>query len=180
MAATSSGGRASFANAGSTRREGLELGVEGDWSPRWHYAMAANWLRARSTEAYVYRVFSDGALQTRQVAAGNRLPGIPQAEAFMELAWNSQDERLGVAMELRASDRVFVDDRNSDAAPGHALLALRGTWGLSASGWQTFARIDNLFDRDVVGSVIVNEGNGRFFESGAGRTITLGLGWRSP
>lgn len=179
VAAASLGGRASFANGGSTRREGLELGVEGSWSPYWHYWVAANWLRARFTEGFAYQVFSDGALQTRQVAAGNRLPGIPQADAFVELAWSSLDGRIGVAAELRASDRVFVDDRNSDAAPGHALMALRGTWGLSTSGWQAFARVDNLFDRNVVGSVIVNEGNGRFFEPGAGRTITLGLGWRS-
>lgn len=180
VAAASLGGRASFANAGSTRREGLELGVEGSWSPRWRYAVAANWLSARFTQGFAYQVFSDGALQTRHVAAGNNMPGIPQADAFVEVAWNSLDGRLGLATELRASDRVFVDDRNSDAAPGHALLGLRGTWGLSTSGWHAFARIDNLLDRNVVGSVIVNEGNGRFFEPGAGRTITLGLGWRSP
>lgn len=180
VAAASIGGRASFANAGSTRREGLELGVEGTWNPRWRYALAANWLRASFTEGFAYQVFSDGALQTRRVATGNRLPGIPQADAFVEVAWNSQDGRLGVATELRLSDRVFVDDRNSDAAPGHSLLALRGTWGQSSAGWQAFARIDNLLDQDYVGSVIVNEGNGRFFEPGAGRTITLGLGWRSP
>lgn len=180
VAAASIGGRASFANAGSTLREGLELGVDGSWNTRWRYAVAANWLRARFTEGFTYQVFSDGALQTRQVAAGNRLPGIPQADAFVELAWSSLDGRIGVATELRASDRVFVDDRNSDAAPGHAVMALRGTWGLSTRGWQAFARIDNLFDRDVVGSVIVNEGSARFYEPGAGRTVTLGLGWRSP
>lgn len=180
VAAASLGGRASFANAGSTRREGLELGVERTWSPHWGYTVAANWLRARFTQGFAYQVFSGGALQTRQVAAGNRLPGIPKADAFVDVAWNSLDERIGIAMELRASDRVFVDDRNSDAAPGHALMALRGTWGQSASGWQAFARIDNLLDRNVVGSVIVNEGSGRFFEPGQGRTVTLGLGWRSP
>ena len=61
VAAASLGGRASFANAGSTRREGLELGVEGSWSPRWRYAVAANWLSARFTQGFAYQVFSDGS-----------------------------------------------------------------------------------------------------------------------
>ena len=33
-----------------------------------------------------------------------------------------------------------------------------------------FARVDNLFDRKYVGSVIVNDGNSRFFEPAPGRS----------
>ena len=42
---------------------------------------------------------------------------------------------------------------------------------------QAFARIDNALDRFHIGSVIVNEGNGRFYEPGAGRTFTVGARW---
>lgn len=37
---------------------------------------------------------------------------------------------------------------------------------LAAGGWDlaATARVDNVFDRRYAGSVIVNEGNGRFFE----------------
>jgi iron complex outermembrane receptor protein len=35
--------------------------------------------------------------------------------------------------------------------------------------------VDNLTDQKHVGSVIVNDGNGRFFEPGAGRKLMLGL-----
>jgi iron complex outermembrane receptor protein len=38
-----------------------------------------------------------------------------------------------------------------------------------------FARIDNLFDRRHVGSVIVNEANGRYFEPAEGRAWTVGV-----
>ena len=78
----------------------------------------------------------------------------------------------------RASGPVAVDDRNTDAAPGYARFDLRMEWRPAARGWFGFARVDNLFDRDHVGSVIVNDGNGRFFEPGAGRAVMLGLGWR--
>ncbi len=33
-----------------------------------------------------------------------------------------------------------------------------------------FGRIDNLFDREYVGPVIVNESNGRYYEPAPGRT----------
>ena len=38
---------------------------------------------------------------------------------------------------------------------------------------QTLARVDNLANRDHVGSVIVNDGNRRFFEPGAPRSLLL-------
>lgn len=36
-------------------------------------------------------------------------------------------------------------------------------------------RVDNLFDKRYVGSVIVNEGNSRFFEPAPGRTWLASL-----
>ena len=38
----------------------------------------------------------------------------------------------------------------------------------------SFLRVDNLFARKYAGSVIVNEGNGRFFEPAPGRTWLVG------
>jgi iron complex outermembrane receptor protein len=35
---------------------------------------------------------------------------------------------------------------------------------------KAFVRVDNLLDRKYAGSVIVNEGNSRFFEPAPGRT----------
>ena len=50
---------------------------------------------------------------------------------------------------------------------------LSGRW---QGGWslREFLRVDNIGDRNDVGSVIVNEGNSRFFEPAPGRTW-LGL-----
>jgi len=42
---------------------------------------------------------------------------------------------------------------------------------------RVFARIDNALDRSYVGSVIVNEGNGRFYEPGPRRGFMLGAEW---
>lgn len=176
--ADSRAGRSSFANAGRTRRDGIELSLGGDLPRGWSYAVAANALRARFRDAYTYTAASGGATETRTVSAGNRVPGIPRTDAFVELAWHEDTGSWGAALEARASGPVAVDDRNTDAAPGYARFDLRVEWRPRARGWFGFARIDNLLDRDHVGSVIVNDGNGRFFEPGAGRAVMVGLGWR--
>ncbi len=178
--ADSRGGRASFANAGRTRRAGFEFGASGSLGRQWSYAMAANWLRARFDDAFSYRVTIAGQTATRTVAAGNRVPGIPRADGFVELAWRDTGDRVTAAIEARISDRIVTDDRNTDAAPGRGIASARIEWRPSGqTGWHGFVRVDNLFDRDHVGSVIVNEGNSRYFEPGAGRGVTVGLGWKA-
>lgn len=172
------GGRASFANAGATRREGVEFGASGEVAAlgaRWRYTVAASWIDARFVEAY--RFVAQG--ETRVVARGNRIPGVPRADVFAEWAWRSQDARWRAALEARIVGAIAVDDRNTDHAAGNARFALRGEWRAGDRGWHAFARIDNLFDRTYAGSVIVNEGNGRFFEPVAGRGVTVGVGWRA-
>ncbi|CAN5631236.1 TonB-dependent receptor [soil metagenome] len=174
--AVSSGGRTSFANAGRTRRDGIEASLSGSLGEHWSYALAANAIHARFLDAYAFRT-AQGELRT--VAAGNRIPGIPHADGYAELAWRGAADRLRLALESRLSASIKVDDRNSDAAPGYVRFALRGEWRpvRDTRGWRVFARVDNLLDRDHVGSVIVNDGNGRFFEPAGGRSVTLGAGY---
>lgn len=179
--AVSSGGRASFANAAATRRDGVELGLSGPLVGSWSYVLAANWIRARFTRGFAYDVVIAGTVAVREVEAGNRIPGIPHADGFAELAWRAPGDRFDVALEARGSAPIVVDDRNTDETAGNVRVALRAAWRPPRwRGWHAFARIDNLFDRDHVGSVIVNEGNARYFEPGAGRAFTLGLGWQAP
>ncbi|MEG3191642.1 TonB-dependent receptor family protein [Lysobacter sp. D1-1-M9] len=177
--AQSSGGRTSYANAGRTRRDGIEAGLDGRFGRQWSYVLTANFIRARFEQDFSYRV-TRGQTEVRTVDAGNRIPGIPSAHGYAELAWRTPSQRFSTAVEARVSDRIPTDDRNTDAAPGHARFSLRAQWRPhGAGGWYGFARVDNLLDRDYIGSVIVNDGNGRFFEPGPGRSFTVGLGWVS-
>ncbi|MEG0187008.1 MAG: hypothetical protein RR704_26505, partial [Stenotrophomonas sp.] len=43
-------------------------------------------------------------------------------------------------------------------------------WTLAA-----FARVNNVFDKNYIGSVIVNDGNQRYFESAMGRNWASGV-----
>ena len=67
---------------------------------------------------------------------------------------------------------MLVNDANSDAAPAYTVAAAFGGYQWRVGAWELggFVRADNLFDRRYAGSVIVNEGNSRFFEPAPGRS----------
>jgi len=102
------------------------------------------------------------------VPAGNRLPGTPDRSAYAELAWAPAHAWAGLnaGIEFVHTGRLFVNDANGDAAPAASVLNLRVGLSQSGGGW-TFTervRVDNATDKRYAGSVIVNEGNQRYFE----------------
>ena len=112
------------------------------------------------------------------VPAGRRIPGIARQQLYAQLDWRlawAQGAVLG--LEARHTGRVPVNDANSDRAGAATVLALSLRHDITRGAWrlQPFLRIDNLTNRRYAGSVIVNEGNGRFFEPAAGRSIFVGL-----
>ena len=171
---TNSGGRSTFANVGRTKRQGFE--IDARWQPgtRWRAALALTWLDATYTDGFLSCAGVPCTAPTVPVAAGNRIAGTVPKSAFAELAW-----RLAAATELgleaRAQGRIAVNDLNGDFAAGHGLLALRlqHRLPLGPGRLELLVRLDNLADRRVAGSVIVNEGNQRFFEPAPGRTALL-------
>jgi iron complex outermembrane receptor protein len=72
-----------------------------------------------------------------------------------------------------------VNDVNSDFATGFELFSLRARTRVELeSGWlKLLARVENLANRSVAASVIVNEGNARFFELAPGRSLPLSARW---
>lgn len=176
--ALAEGGRTSYANAGRTRREGVEASAAGRLGDRWSWLLVGNWIDARFEEGFTNRIVRGGETTPRVVQPGNRIPGIPPAHGFAEVSWHAPGNQVVVSLEAALRDAIPVDDANADKAPGHARFALAMRWrSPETPGWHGFLRIDNLLDADHVGSVIVNDGNGRFFEPAPPRGLTLGLGW---
>ncbi|MFA9219518.1 MAG: TonB-dependent receptor family protein, partial [Sphingomonadaceae bacterium] len=159
------GGRTSYRNAAKTLRQGLELSLDSSWQAGLSTRVALTTLRA---------VYDSGF---GAVAAGSRLPGVPNANAFAELAWKDSAERFGAALEAQASSKVYADDANVDkAAPGYGVLNLRVNASQQWQGWRfkQFARLNNLLDKNYVGSVIVGDTNKRYYEAAPGRNWLLG------
>ena len=157
-------------------RPGVELAWAADLGRSWRLATAFSTLDARYRDGFLTCRATPCAAPDVQVAAGNRMPGTARATAWAELAWQPVPAwRAGV--EVRAAGRVMVDDADSDAAPAYAVAAASLKYGAAAGAWRVsgFGRIDNVFARRYAGSVIVDEGNGRFFEPAPGRTWVAGL-----
>jgi iron complex outermembrane receptor protein len=79
-------------------------------------------------------------------------------------------------VELEGVGAVPVDDRNSARAPGYLRVGADAGYvvALDRTRLRLTVRVDNLFDRRDVGSVIVNDGNGRYYEPAPGRSLGVG------
>jgi iron complex outermembrane receptor protein len=172
------GGRTSYRNAGSTVRRGIEMTIDSSFDRGFSARLSIAALRAIYDEAFLTKVGVGGSLVTKQVAVGARLPGTPNATAFGELAWTDPIRGINAALEVVARGRIYVEDSNSFApAPGYGIANLRLSHEDTVVGWQVkeFARIDNLFNRAYIGSVIVSDNNNRYYEPAPDRNWLLGI-----
>ena len=187
------GGRSTYQNVGSTRRRGAEASWSGELRTDVRAHLAATYLDARYRDTFTTCTTTPCAPPPTPpcapgppapaptacpvtVPAGNRMPGLAQNAFYSALTWAPPlGWRAGV--EFRALSKVYVNDVNSDAAAGFGTVSANVGW-LAKAGridWSAFARVDNLFDRHYAGSVIVNEGNSRYFEPAPGRNWSIGI-----
>jgi len=167
------GGRSIYRNAGQTMRRGVEAGIDSRWAGNLSSRLAYTLLDARYDESFTS---SSGVINS-----GNRLPGIAAQTVFGELAWKHPASGFHAAVEGIARSKVYVEDTNTkQAAPGYAIANVR--FGIDRKygdlNLRTFLRFDNIFDRQYVGSVIVGDGNSRFYEAAPGRTWLAGVSAR--
>lgn len=170
---SSTGGRTAYQNAGKTERQGAELALDSRWGEQLSSRLAYTYLDAHYAESFTNT--------SGTVNAGSRLPGIAAHNLFGEVVWKHPASGFHAAMEGIVRDKVYVEDSNQrQAAPGYAIANLRvgvdrrfGPLSL-----RSFVRLDNIFDRQYVGSVIVGDSNNRFYESAPGRNWLAGISAR--
>ena len=175
--ASNVGGRSTYRNVGRARRQGGELG---GWLPLgsdWSVQLAATWLDARFRDGFLACSGAGCSVPNTSVAAGARVPGTVRRQGYARLQWQPGDWLL--AAEAVGVGATTVNDSGSQHAAGYGLLHLEAArrWDTAHGALRAWLRIDNLLDRAYVGSVIVNEGSGRYYEPGPGRGVQLGLRW---
>ena len=86
-------------------------------------------------------------------------------------------DALKAGLEMRVESKAYVNDLNTDAAPGYAVFNARLSREFRFNGAKMvlYGRIDNLFAKSYAGSLIVNESNGRYFEPAPGRRLFAGV-----
>jgi iron complex outermembrane receptor protein len=168
---TNMSGRTTFKNAGRTERRGLELAAE--------TAMPGP-IGAQFAYTYLDAVFKEGFSSTVMgntvtIPSGNALPGVPKSQAYAQLRY--RQPRFYTYLEGLYRSRLPVDDANSEFADAYTVFNLVAGLVQQGSGWRIteFVRLDNLTDRNYAGSVIVNEGNRRFYEPSPRRSLSGGI-----
>jgi iron complex outermembrane recepter protein len=157
---TNVGGRSTYRNAGRTERSGAEVAFA--------YRFAESW-RAQLAYTYVDATYSE-------VNSGNRLPGVPKNSLYTNLRWGS-DLGWHVGANGQHVSAVAVNDTNSVFTPSYTIFGADVGYGMDLRAFRmsTFVRANNLFNKRYVGSVIVNDGNSRFFEPGPGFNVLAGV-----
>ena len=157
----SSGGGATsagyFQNVGQTRRQGLELGLDGQGGPlrfSAHYSLIAPTfqtpLTLNSPSNSTAAALSCPTCTDIQVQPGNRIPGIPRQilKLRAELATGA-GAAFGANLLAQSSQTARGDENNRDIhgpVPGFAVVNLDARYAF-APGWEVFAKVNNLFDR---------------------------------
>ncbi|HEY6484457.1 MAG TPA: TonB-dependent receptor [Steroidobacteraceae bacterium] len=173
---TNLGGRSTYQNASRTRRQGVEASFDYRLAPRWRLQFAYTYISAVYSDGYLTCVAAPCALPRVRVAAGSRLPGVPKDDAYLAVRWGEDLGWHASATAQYVTD-VAVNDVNSVFAPSYAVFGADAGYGIDLGSMQlnAFLRVNNLLNRVYVGSVIVDDGNGRYFETAPGFSVLGGV-----
>ncbi|MFM9835964.1 MAG: TonB-dependent receptor [Methylophilaceae bacterium] len=155
-----------FKNVGDTRRQGLELGLNGKYEA---LTLSVNYGFVDATYQSDFTVGSpanstkDGADQI-QVTKGNKIPGIAHQTLKLRAAYDiTPSWNVGSNLILSSGQYARGDENNQDKngkVPGYAVVNLDTHYSITPN-WKLFAKVNNLFDKDyqtfgVLGGNIFN------------------------
>ncbi|MBS0370670.1 MAG: TonB-dependent receptor [Proteobacteria bacterium] len=173
---TSTGGRTSYKSVGKTLRQGIEASFDTAWRRDLSSRFAVSHIRAIYDGSFT----TGTGASTKTINDGNAIPGVPRSTVFGDLAWKVTPA-ITTAVEGVYRSKIYVEDTNTATpASSYAIANLRVTAEQRLNHWRLseFARLDNLFDRNYVGSVIVGDTNSRYYESAPGRNWMAGINAR--
>ncbi|MDX9951750.1 MAG: TonB-dependent receptor, partial [Methylophilaceae bacterium] len=167
---TSAGGRTVYTNAKESERKGFELSIDSQFA----YGLSA-YLAYTYLDAEFTKDFRSGG---NNVEAGTDIPGVYKHTMFGELAWRHERSGFSTAIEGRAFSKSYVSfDPVQGNANGYAIASLRAGFNQNIGKWKLneFLRVENLFDKEYVGSIRIGDSNGNYYEAAPTRNWLLGL-----
>ena len=169
-------GSTAYKNA-DTQRDGVEWNLSSQIAPSVTGKLSLTLMRAFYPNSASTVVTAGATTTNATVLSGSHLPGVSEKSAYAELAWEPI-RGVSTAGEFIARGRMYVEDTNTAVpAGGYATTAWRLVVHQEVAGWKfkEFARVDNLFNRTYIGSVIIGDANGRYYETAPGRNWLAGV-----
>jgi len=161
------GNRAFFENA-DTVRQGIEAMLVVD--------MPGN---LKLSSAYTWSDFRFDRFRSNPAFVGNALPGIPEHQFYIELAWHP-DSGAYLIWDLLVVDELFVNNANSAQNPAYRVSNLRlgHEFRRGKFRFSPYFGVNNLFDEQYNANTRLNAFAGHFFEPAPGRHVYGGLSIR--
>ena len=168
---TDGANRSSFTNANKTKRQGLEMSIDSQLKNNVSLYGSYTYLDAKFDSEFA-------ASGGRVINSGNYIPGTYKSQIYAEVAWKVPSIGFFTALETRHNSKVYVNDTNSDSANSYTIFNIRAGLQQQLNNWRfsEYVRIENIGDKDYIGSVRVNDfNNERYYEPAAGRNWLMGL-----
>ena len=173
---TSVNGRTTYRNVPQARRQGVELSMDGTLAPSWHLVAGYTHLQAQFRSSFLTCIATPCAAPNVPVPAGSRMPGVPEDYGSLLLRHGGEG-RWSQGLTLTGAGPTTANDFGTARAAGYVVADADVTYTYplgQATHVQLSARVNNLADHRYVGSVIVNDGNSRYYEPAPGRTWMFG------
>jgi len=162
-----SSGQSFFRNAGQSTHDGLEAGISLELVPGLTGSAAYTW------SDFTFKTFSEPG---GKVFDGHRIPGVPQHQFHLDLAWR-QSSGFYAGWDLLYVGAFFADNANSVKTDSYLVSNLRAGYRWSSRRWelQPFLGVNNLFDETYMGNIRINAAFGRYFEPAPQRNVYAGV-----
>ena len=192
ITAQSLGGKTVYQNAAQTTREGLELSLKDNTAKHFKEQLSFTYMKAQYGANSVTSTNSGP-----QSINANALPGIPKESLYALLGWSERGYALSggrpnpgaeVELGLSARSNIWANDLNTTTSSGNAYASGYGLVDLkihervqiNTATLDAYLGVNNATNRSYVGSVIVNQASGAYFEPGLPRNWMVGLKFALP
>ena len=142
-----------FSNVGKTRRQGLELGMNGKVE-RFSFAANYGFVDATFQTPFVANSLANSSADGSgniQVRKGDKIPGIPRQTLKLRLGYDVTPAlNVGTNVVMNSSQYARGDENNQDShgkVPGYTVVHLDVNYTVDQN-WRLFAKVNNVFDRD--------------------------------
>lgn len=169
--ASSTTGAGYFDNVGKTRRQGFDVALNSKFG---NFSWAAGYSLIDATYQDTFNMVSqanssrnvDGEIT---VSKGDKMTGIAKHQFKLRGAWQARPNWNIGATGVAFSDQYARGNENnqheadnvtyfgSGKVKGYAILNLDSRYDFNASGWQLFAKVNNVFDRKYYSSGLLGE-----------------------
>lgn len=187
VVASSQNGRTTYRNVPTSERKGLELSLDSQLPQDFRVYLAYTLLDAKFTDPFSTCKTVLGGTGTctfgvlsnfETIASGSKIPGTYRYNLYGEVSWKYEPAGFTTALEMRKSSDTNVSFNAADGkADAYTVYNWRGGFKQALNNWNfsEFVRVENIFNKEYVGSVRVADSQQKFYEAAPTRNWLFGL-----